>query len=518
MRFDSERLVHAALRRCARAYPRKAALVSGGQTYTYGELEASSSRLAGALQERGLARGDRVAIQMESTWECAVSIYGAIKAGGVFVLIHPQTRVDKVAFMIGDCGARLALVDAGLAAADARNLSGLTHVLVRGRRPDAAEPTDSPSPVVEDFDEAIGASAAEYRDPGTIETDLCALIYTSGSTGATKGVMQTHQAMSFAADSIIAYLQLEPTDIILNVLPMSFDYGLYQLLMTVRTGATVVLERSFTYPGRMFQRIEECGVTVFPGVPTMFSMILAAHRRKPLCFPAMRIVTNTADALPAEFVPPLQEVFPNARIFKMYGLTECKRVSYLPPERIGDKPGSVGRAIPGTEVFLLSPEGEPVEQGERGILHVRGPHVMCGYWNRPEDSARALREGDVPGDRILCTGDWFTMDAEGDLYFIGRSDDMIKVQGEKVAPVEVERALYAIAGVREAAVVGMEDELLGHAVRAYVVLDESSSLDARRIRKELAERLEGFMIPREIVFRASLPRTQTGKISRRELK
>jgi acyl-CoA synthetase (AMP-forming)/AMP-acid ligase II len=287
--------------------------------------------------------------------------------------------------------------------------------------------------------------------------------------------------------------------------------------MTIQLGATLVLERSFTYPAQIFARMQEQEVTVFPGVPTIYAMLISSHARTPLRFPSVTRVTNTAAALPDEFVLRLREIFPNALIFKMYGLTECKRVSYLEPELADAKPGSVGRAIPGTEIYLLSPEGKPVPPGETGILYVRGPHVMVGYWNRPDLSDHMLKAGKLPGERVLCTQDFFRMDADGFLYFQGRSDDIIKTRGEKVAPVEVENALHSIPGVREAAIVGIPDALLGEAIRAYIVLNPDVTMNDKQLRVACAGRLENFMVPKEFVFLQELPKTATGKVSKKLL-
>jgi acyl-coenzyme A synthetase/AMP-(fatty) acid ligase len=269
--------------------------------------------------------------------------------------------------------------------------------------------------------------------------------------------------------------------------------------------------------GQVLKLMKQHRVTVFPGVPTVFSLLIAAHRRKALSFPVVRCVTNTAAALPEHYVPVLHEIFPNARIFPMYGLTECKRVSYLEPELVAERPGSVGKAIPGTEVLLRSPDGAPVAPGESGILHVRGPHLMQGYWNLPSQSAEMLVDGDVPGEKVLRTGDWFRTDDDGFLYFLGRSDDIIKSRGEKVSPAEVERALCAVPGVLEAAVVGVSDEVLGEAVKAFVVVEESSGLEARALRRELLAQLESFMVPREFEFRNGLPKSANGKVRKRDL-
>jgi long-chain acyl-CoA synthetase len=234
-------------------------------------------------------------------------------------------------------------------------------------------------------------------------------------------------------------------------------------------------------------------------------------------FPTVTRLTNTAAGLPPDFHDRLLERFPNALIFRMYGLTECKRVSYLEPELIHEKPTSVGKAMPGTETFVLDESGNPVEPGETGVLYVRGPHVMAGYWRQPELSAHMLREGPVAGERMLCTHDYFTVDEEGYLYFLGRSDDIIKTRGEKVSPLEVENALYALGGIKEAAVIGVPDELLGEAIRAYVVLEEGVERTEQEVIAGCRTRLESFMVPKEVVFLDELPKTTTGKIRKKGL-
>ena len=486
------------------------AVLAEGRPHTYGELLDDASRLAGALAARGITRGERVAIYMDNTWPCVVAIFATLLAGGTFLPVNPLTKRDKLGFVLDDSGARVLLTDGHIASEFAPLLPArpALRVIASGNLPDGLD--------AEAFD-AVLATSTPLHASATIALDLAALIYTSGSTGQPKGVMQTHQSMLFAAGSLIEYLRLAANDRILCTLPLAFDYGLYQCLMAVQLGATLVLERSFAYPAQVFARMRDVGATVFPGVPTMFALLLSAHRREPMCFPHVTRVTNTAAALPDEQALQLCAIFPNALIYKMYGLTECKRVCYLEPELLESRPGSVGKAIPGTEVFLRTPEGAPVPPGEPGILHVRGPHVMLGYWNRPELSAHMLKPGRHPGERVLCTHDWFRMDAEGFLYFVGRSDDIIKTRGEKVSPVEVENVLHAIAGVREAAVIGVPDELLGQAIHAHVVLDDGAALTPAQIRAHCMKHLESFMVPQRVVLRAELPHTATGKLSRKTL-
>ncbi len=283
------------------------------------------------------------------------------------------------------------------------------------------------------------------------------IIYTSGSTGFPKGVMMTHRNIEAAATSITTYLENTADDVILSALPISFDYGLYQVLMAMKLGATLVLEKSFVFPQVVFDKMRAERVTGFPLVPTMAAIILQMRDLEPGSFPDLRYITNTAAALPPAHIARLQALFPGVRIYSMYGQTECKRCTYLPPAELQRRPGSVGIAIPNTEAYVVDDQGERVAPGVTGELVIRGPHVMQGYWNDAAATARALHPGPFPWERVLHTGDLFRTDAEGFLYFVGRKDDIIKSRGEKVSPKEVENVLYALPGIREAAVVGVPD-------------------------------------------------------------
>jgi acyl-CoA synthetase (AMP-forming)/AMP-acid ligase II len=346
-----------------------------------------------------------------------------------------------------------------------------------------------------------------------IDVDLAALIYTSGSTGDPKGVMLTHRNMLTAATSITTYVGNVEDDVILGVLPLAFDYGLYQMIMAFRMGARLLLERSFTYPADVLQRVVEEKVTGFPGVPTIFA-ILAERKTMKYDFSNVRYVTNTAAALSEKHIGALREIFPKARVFSMYGLTECKRCTYLPPEDIDRKPTSVGIAIPNTELWLVGEDGQRLGPGEVGQLVIRGATVMRGYWEKPEETAKKLRPGPLPGEMVLYTGDLCRLDEDGYLYFVARMDDIIKSRGEKVAPKEVESAIVNIDGVKEVAVIGVPDEILGQAIKAFVVLEEGATLTDRALLKECQARLENFMVPKFVEFVTELPKTMTGKIKK----
>jgi long-chain acyl-CoA synthetase len=513
MRPRYQRLLSDPLLTSASDHPDTLAVVAGEARVSYRELLDGALRFARGLQDRGVRRGDRVAIYMENGAAVVTGVYGALLAGAAFMVVNPQTKEDKLEYVLADAGASALLADGHLAPIVKRvapRLPALHTVIQHGR-------IDPEVPASVSLDDLLQASPPEPRPSGVIPLDLAALIYTSGSTGNPKGVMLSHQNMVFAQESLSEYLRLSSDDRILVVLPLAFDYGLYQALMAVHMGATLVLEQSFSFPAHVVKRVQDEAVTVFPGVPTVFATLLSMHRTAPISMPSVRRITNTAAHLPDEYVPGLLEMCPDALIFKMYGLTECKRVSYLEPELVQQKPSSVGKAIPGTEVFVVDDHGKRIAAGGSGILHVRGPHVMMGYWNLPEETAHMLKDGPYPGERMLCTHDAFRIDDGGFLYFLGRTDDIIKSRGEKVSPVEVENVLATIPGVREAAVVGVPDELLGQAVRAFAVLDDGVTMTEREFRRHAMARLESYMVPRDVVFLPELPKTGSGKVRKRSL-
>jgi len=323
--------------------------------------------------------------------------------------------------------------------------------------------------------------------------------------------------MVSAATSITQYLENNSSDVIINFLPLSFDYGLYQVLMAFKMGATIVLEKSFTYPYTIISKMQSERVTGFPGVPTVFAILLQLKDLEKYDLRSLRYMTNTGAALPVSHIERLRKSFPHVRVYSMYGLTECKRVSYLSPEELDRIPQSVGKAMPNTEVYLVNEKGERLSPGETGELVVRGANVMRGYWKMAEETAAVLRPGPYPGESVLYTGDLFKMDERGFLYFVARKDDIIKSRGERVSPKEIENVLYSLPQVREAAVIGVPDEILGQAIKAIVVADDGSRLTQKEVIAHCAQNLEDFMVPRLVEFRASLPKTPTGKIKKHEL-
>lgn len=497
------------LERSADRTPDKVALVVGDERRTYAELEENANRLAWALREGGVERGDRVVVCMPNSIELVVSIFGTLKAGAVFVVVHPTTKLDKLEYIVADCSAKGMITGAAKVADAARIIEASERpifALASGIKGD-----QSPSTIMS-LEAAL--SGAKSRRPRTtvIDRDLACLVYTSGSTGDPKGVMSDHSNVVFAVQSITTYVENVESDVIINVLPLSFDYGLYQVLMGFYIGGRVVLEHGFAYPAHVLSKIEKERVTGLPGVPTIFSVLLSLDLSS-FDLSSVRYLTNTAAALPPAHIDQLRAAFPEARLYSMYGLTETKRTLYLPVECLDEKPDSVGIAIPGTEVWIEDDAGNRVGPGVMGELVVRGRHVMRGYWGDPEATERRFRPGRLPGERVCHTGDLFRMDEDGFFYFVARQDDIIKSRGEKVSPKEIENVLYRLQGVLEAAVIGVPDPVLGQAIEAYIV-SSREGLDEREVLYHCRQHLEDLMVPRKVRFVAELPKTTSGKIKK----
>lgn len=512
-------LLHDSLADSARRLPDKVALVCDGERLNYAEIDGRANALAHALVRRGVVRGDRVLVFADNTVQAVVSFWAALKANAVACVVNSQTRVDKLARMLADSRASALISDQRHAAviAEAAGRSPFLNVVIVSGGLDP-ERTGRLRGVV-DWDEALAAERRDAPPPRhNIDHDLAAIIYSSGSTGEPKAIMLTHRNMLAASTSIVGYLENVADDVVLNVLPLSLTYGVYQMICAFRVGARLVLERSFAFPAKVLRQMAVEGVTGFAGVPMIFAIILQQKSLAEYDLSRLRYVTNAAAALPVPHLLRLRELFPGLRIFSMYGQTECARISYLPPEDIDRKPGSIGLPIPNTEFWVVDEHGERAQPNQVGELVVRGAHVMRGYWERPEETAKRLRPGPVPGEVVLYTGDYCKLDEEGYLYFVSRMDDIIKSRGEKVSPREVENALAEIHGVRECAVVGVPDELLGQAVKAFLIADPEAELTEKAVRLECEKRLESFMVPKYVVFVSDLPRTSGGKVKKSELK
>jgi long-chain acyl-CoA synthetase len=504
-------LVHHFLHHTADVHPQKTALVCGDERVSYARLLDLSVRLGRVLNARGISRGDRMLILLPNSIAAAVAVFGILEAGGVFVPLNPGLKGDRLAYIASDSGAKGIVTDGHGLSLLAPHLESLDAMDVVVSAEHAAGLPAGELSVDDLILDGAGVSVAEAMR----SDDVACLIYTSGSTGEPKGVVCGHDNVRFAVASITTYLRNTEDDVVLETLPFSFDYGLYQLLMTVSFGGTLVIENAARYPAALLRTIEREGVTGLPIVPTLATMLTRLDLSE-FDLSSLRYVTSTADVLPPRSVRQLQAALPAAEIYSMYGLTECKRALFLPPERLVDKPTSVGIPIPGTAAWLEGDDGRRCAFGETGELVVRGPHVMRGYWRDDELTARVFPYQATDGERLLYTGDLFRQDADGFFHFVSRRDNLIKSRGQKVYPVEIERVIREMDGVENAVVVSAPDPLLGHAIIAIVAASDPGVAEPE-VRRYCSGRLEGYKVPQAVEIVESLPQTASGKIDRASL-
>jgi long-chain acyl-CoA synthetase len=483
------------LSRNAARDPDRIAVVVGERRVSFGELDGLADRLAAGLREQGVQRGDRVGVMLPNGVDAVVAIEGTLRAGAAIMPINPTAKHERVSDLLQRSEAAALLCDEERAEEVTEAVAAVGEIPWFSRLDELSSDASAPSETPED-------------------ADLAALMHTSGSTGGPKGVMHCHGGLGFVTDSIIEYLEISPDDRILNLLPLSFGYGLTHLLICMRSGATLVLEPGVGLPGRIVKLLEEQQITGLPGVPTVFQLLLTLRGLAERPLPHLRFLTNAGAALPTPAIEKVRRSFPNATLYSMYGQTECIRTCYLPPDQLDTRPGSVGVPIPGSDTWIEDDEGNEVGPGVVGELIVRGPHVMQGYWRNPKATAPRIREGRHPGERVLASNDLFRSDEEGYLYFVSRRDDIIKSRGEKVPPREVEEVLHIDPAVHEAAVVGVPDRLLGEAVHAHVSAREGEELDPAALKRLCAEHLEDYMVPQQVVIHEELPRNTNGKIDR----
>lgn len=521
-------LVHDCLRLSASRFPDKTALVCGEERLNYETVDRRSDQLADTLSGIGLRYQDRVAIFLDNSVESVLAFYGAMKAGGVAVILNGALKAGKLAYILQDSGARALIAHISKSAVVEEAMTALSNdlriVWVGDRE---AIPWKLRS-ISETWNELIevSATASEVQFEKKFfsnrfygeERPLAALVYTSGSTGEPKGIMCSHSSIICAAQSIISFLGNISSDVILNVLPLSFDYGLYQVIMTFMFGGTLVLEKTFLYPVKTLEWIPREKVTAFPVVPTIAAMMVRMRNLSTLDLSSLRYVTSTGSPLPVEYIQKLRSVLPHVRLYSMYGLTECKRVSIMAPSELDRKPGSVGKPISCCSVKIVTEDGREAQVGEVGELIVKGANVMDGYWNSPELTAKVFKKGACDAERTLYTGDLFRMDGEGFLYFVGRKDDLIKSRGERVSPKEIEDVLRSMDGVAESAVIGLPDEILGQSIKAMVACEPNVRLTEKEVLKYCTAHLEPHMVPKRVEFLFELPKTPHGKIDKQTLR
>ena len=508
-------LIHHLLRTTALRSPDKEALVYKQQRLTYGEVAQKTASLALGLRSCGLKKSERLGIYLDASIAQVLAIFATSGAGGVFVPIN-TLLFPQVVHIANDCQMKGLITTASKLAALGSAIKEMTALEFIVVVPDKEVPEIS-LPTY-DFEKLCQLDTPQVWQDWGIEKDLAALIYTSGSTGKPKGVMLNHGQIMAGSSIVCEYLQIRESDRILAVLPFSFDAGLNQLTTAFQRGSTLVLI-SFTFAREIVQTLIKEKITALAGVPTLWGLLIqprssmAKHQ-----FPHLRYITNTGGKMPQTVLTALREYLPDTEIFLMYGLTEAFRSTYLPPEQLDLRPTSIGKAIPNTEILVVNDAGQPCKPGEVGELVHRGPTVSMGYWGQPELTAQRLRNhpflpeefGDL--EKVCYSGDLVTMDEEGYLYFVSRRDTMIKSSGFRISPTEVEEVLMASNKLQAAAVIGIPDDLLGQAVKAFVVKSEDTELDTQSLLSFCAEKLPRYAIPKQIEVLERLPQTTSGKV------
>ncbi|GAB3214321.1 amino acid adenylation domain-containing protein [Marinactinospora thermotolerans DSM 45154] len=482
-------LVHELLDRAAARTPEAVAVRDPQGPWSYTRVAGLSRAFAHRLAALGVGRGDRILLLTPSRREIVPALYGASRVGAVVVPLDPGLKEYQLRSIVTDAEPALAIGDGEALRAAAAGTGVPVHGL------DALWET-----VEEAADEELPPL------PGPDPDDLALMIYTSGSTSTPKGVMCPHAAVTFAATAINGVLGYGPADVVLCRLPLSFDYGLYQVLLAT-LGHSELLLTGAESDLLLMKRVREHGVTILPVVPSLATMITTLARRDPEAAGGVRMFTNTGAALPISTIEDLRAGFPGARVVRMYGITECKRVTVMPPEEEHERPGSVGRPLPGTRVLILDPDGRPLPPGESGEITVVGPNVMAGYWRSPEQTGRVYRRDGAGGEVRMRTGDHGFLDADGYLYFEGRRDDMFKRKGVRMSTVEIEAAALDIPGVRAAAVLPPTEN-------RDLALVAESDLAPREVLRELALRLEAAKVPALCRVIGEMPLTRNGKNAR----
>jgi long-chain acyl-CoA synthetase len=485
--------------RIARTAPQRIALVDGERNIDYGTFWQQASGFAHHLRQSGLQAGDRVALVLPNRIESAVALYGIWLAGGVAAPLNAQARARDFLPWLRHCGARVVLHESG-------------H---RDMEQTLAQWSDGTASMAIALDAGAGLPMAEgsvdwpERDA---DDTLAQLLYTSGTTGDPKGVMLSHANLAANTAAVIAYLDLTQNDLIVSVLPFYYAYGASVLHTHLTCGACLVLGPGMVFPIQVLDALQQHRATGFSGVPSTYVLLMDMLERGGHDLSALRYLTQAGGAMTPAVADRVQDLLPDARLFVMYGQTEAtSRISWLPPERRTDKRGSVGIPVQHTRWSIFRDDGHPASMGEEGEVCVQGPGIMLGYWNNPEATAAVLRDG------WLRTGDLGRVDEDGYLFLQGRRSDMIKTGAHRVHPNDVEEVIAELPGIREVAVVGIDDATLGQVIKAYVVADELAPRAEDRIKAHCRARLAAYKIPRHITFVDALPRTASGKVRRVQL-
>lgn len=487
--------------------PQKVAVTLEGKSATYGELDAIAEEVAKELAEKGIHPGDRVAIYGDFSIPLLGAVLGIFKAGAILVTVHHTFGPRKLMFQVEDSGARALITDRSRELQ--AELVEATLIVLDVNDVWLKVPTDRTG----------DGAQCHLRSLNIADDDIAVIFYTSGSTSRPKGVAVNHRNMIAAFNAVTGYLENTSSDVVLSYSTLASDYGFYNVMMPLMFGGTAVVERALPRdPDAIIELIEKHGVTalhVFP--PVIFHLLKATvlHERVPR---SLRYVSSSGQVLPTRHIRSLRTAWPDVKIFSNYGLTECKRVAFLPPDEIDIRPASVGKPVPGVRTYLAGDDGGLLtDAGQVGELVVAGDLLMQRYWNMPEETARRLHTNTFGEERVFFTGDLFRTDDDGYLYYVARKDDVFARNLFKVNPREIEHLLMSHHAVSEAAVIPVPDESAGHVPKALVVIERNAATTATELIEYCSKHLDWHMVPVFVEFVVELPRTLSGKTAVRAL-
>ncbi len=486
-----------------REFASKIALIENNEKVTYSELHDKVIKFASYISNKGLKKGDRVAIYLPRSIDAVVALFATWLNGCVGVIINDVLKKQQVNYIIENS-------EASLIISNEKMLSSL-------------EVTSLTKESMVRIDEKFTESG-NGNFPKVIGADVALIIYTSGSTGMPKGVILSHTNLISGAYIISDYLKLNQNDIIISLLPFSFDYGLNQLLTSVLVGGTLVIQNS-VFPADICKTLITENITGMAGVPLLWQQL--AHDRSPFIkkqFPSLRYITNSGGRMPESLTRLFRKCHPHVQIYLMYGLTEAFRSTYLPPEEVDVRPTSMGRAIPNVEILLLNEKRERCKVGEVGEIVHRGACVALGYWRDEKNTAERFgyldfpEHGGVYKERVVFSGDYAKMDEEGFLYYVGRRDQMIKSHSVRVSPEEIEAFLFASDMLAHVVVFAIPKNEVEQSIIAAIMPRDTSAFNTNNLLAYCKAEMPDYMIPSDIWIIDTVPQTTTGKPDRVKLR
>ncbi|AKN29608.1 AMP-dependent synthetase [Clostridium carboxidivorans P7] len=480
-----------------KSYNLEKAAVINKEQISYKEIYENINYVTNILRKKNYTKKDSVLVVSENSTFFIETYFGIMKNGSICVPINPATSEEDIKYIVEVLKIKLIFLQEKYKKKIEKLVSKEVEVYSKS-----------------DLEKLECSGNLNLDNTIDIKEDVALIMFTSGSTAKPKGVMLTHYNLMYNTNSIIEYLNLTEKDRIESVLPFYYCYGLSLLNTHFRCGGSLVINNRFMFPQTVIDDINNYKCTGFAGVPSTYQILLRMTEIKKYKFPALRYITQAGGELPEIFITELSDILKDVEIYIMYGQTEATaRLSYLPPSQIKNKIGSIGKGIPGTELMVLDKNGILVKAGEMGEVVAKGGNIMKGYFNDGEETEKVLKNG------LLYTGDLAVIDEEGYIYIVSREKNIIKSAGNRISPKEIENVIVQISEIVECAVIGVEDDILGEAVKAFVVLKSSNcTIDSKFIIKYCSDRLPRFKVPKYIEFLKTLPKNSSGKVLLKSLK